>query len=432
MRTRRFSLPFGKKRISFSVLPPWEVDELVPATSPTETGAVWLPGPEDAFARAVHKATRAVIVFTDATRASPDLQLSKRALQDLLEAGMPANRIAFLCATGMHRPSTPEEKRAKLGAAVVSRFPVLDHDPADAITVGRVDDIPVQVNRLLTGAGTLVIGLGVVEPHQYAGYSGGAKTVAIGCAGAHTIAATHGPRFLRHEGVRLGQIAGNPFQAFVREAGQLVNLARVYNAVLDEQHAPRWLMSGPPDAVHDALVSRARALCEIPAAAPYDVVIAGVGAPKDANLYQASRAATYIGLSARPVIRPGGVIILPAPLPEGAGQGQGEQNFIRALGQNPDLSALLTRLEAEGCQPGEQRAYMVAQLLRQYRVIVVGAQQPEVVKLAHLAPVETMDEALDLARVWCGTLDRPPRLLVVPNALQMLPVPQDTSPAPPQ
>ncbi len=433
MKNRRFSLPFGESQISFSVLPPWEVDELHPSTPPTESaGGDWLPGPEDTFAQAVRKAARAVIVFTDATRASPDLLLAKQALQDLLEAGMPANRIAFLCAVGMHRPSTPEEKRAKLGAAIVSRFPVLDHDPADAITIGRVADIPVQVNRLLTGAGTLVVGLGVVEPHQYAGYSGGAKTVVIGCAGGNTIAATHGPRFLNQEGVRLGRIEGNPFQAFVREAGRMVNLVRVYNAVLDETHAPRWFMGGPPDAVHDALVARARALCEIPAAAPYDVVIAGVGAPKDANLYQASRAATYIGLSARPVIRPGGVIVLPAPLPEGAGQGQGEQNFIRALAENSDLSALLARLEAEGCQPGEQRAYMVAQLLRQYRVIVVGAKRPDAVKRAHLAPVETMDEALDLARVWCGTLDRPPRLLVVPNALQMLPVPQEASPAPPR
>ncbi len=183
-------------------------------------------------------------------------------------------------------------------------------------------------------------------------------------------------------------------------------------------------MSAPPQMVHDRLVSVARDLCEIPVSAPYDAVIAGVGTPKDANLYQASRAATYIGLSHRPVIRPGGVIILPAPLPEGAGQGQGERNFVRALSDSTDLSALLARLDAEGCLPGEQRAYMVAQLLSQYRVIIMGALKPEIVKQAHFTPVETMGEALDLARVWCEPLERPPRLLIVPNALQMLPVPK--------
>ena len=423
MTLQTYSVPFGQANLTFKVEPDWEVEQ-IPLPVRGESEPTWIQAPDDGFAAAVQQTDRAVIVFTDATRASPDRLLATRALRDLLEAGMPPDRISFLCAVGMHRPSTAAEKREKLGPEIVERFPVMDHDPAEVVSVGYIGNIPLKANHMLARPGTLIIGLGVVEPHQYAGYSGGAKTVTIGCAGAETIAATHSPRFLRHPGTRLGQIKGNPFQAFVREAGRRIGLVRVYNAVLDPTHQPRWLMGGSPDVVHDTLVRAARLLCEVPVPAPVDVVIAGVVPPKDANLYQASRAATYIGLSGQPVIRPGGVIILPAGIPEGAGQGAGEQHFIRALGENRDLSALMTRLEREGCQPGEQRAYMVAQLLKQFRVIVVGAKQPEIVKQAHLAPVDTLEEALELARVWIGTLLRSPRLLIVPDALHTLPVPR--------
>jgi nickel-dependent lactate racemase len=420
--SRRCSVPFGRGELAFLVPEHWSFD--VAASPPVrEDQRRALRFPDDTFASRVRAARRAVIVFTDATRESPDQLLAVRALRDLLTAGMAPDRIEFLCAIGMHRPSTPEEKLRKLGREILARFPVYDHDPADVVTVGQVDGVPIQTARRLAAPGTLIVALGVVELHQYAGYSGGAKTVVIGCGGADTIAITHSPEFLRHERVRPGEIEGNPFQGFVREAGRLLGLQRVYNALLDDDNLPILEMSGPPDVVHDALVAAARQHYEVPVDAPYDVVVTGVGAPKDANLYQASRAATTIGLSSQQVIRPGGVIILPAPVPEGAGMGQGEQNFITALGESSDLSALQARLDAEGCQPGEQRAYMVAQLLARYRVIVVGAEHPAVVKQAHLAPVDTMDEAFALARVWCGTREGHPRLLIVPHALQTLPIP---------
>ena len=88
------------------------------------------------------------------------------------------------------------------------------------------------VNAVLTES-DLIIATGVVEPHQYAGYSGGGKTVVIGCGSEETIGLTHGPQFLDQPGVRLGQIDGNPFQQFVRDAAQAIGLKFVVNVVLD-------------------------------------------------------------------------------------------------------------------------------------------------------------------------------------------------------
>ena len=88
------------------------------------------------------------------------------------------------------------------------------------------------VNPLLLDS-DLIIATGVVEPHQYAGYSGGGKTVVIGCGGEKTIEYTHGPQFLDHPGVRLGRVDGNPFQQFVRDAAEAIGLKFVVNVVLN-------------------------------------------------------------------------------------------------------------------------------------------------------------------------------------------------------
>ncbi len=417
MSDRLYTVPFGQDELTFAAPGGWHVDvaagrrRLPPATARL---------PYD-YQDAIRRAERVVIVFTDATRQSPDQELARRVLGTLERASFPAERVSFLCAVGMHRPSTVQEKLDKLGPEIIERFEVSDHNPADVVTVGEVDGVPVQVSSCLVEPGTLVVALGVVEPHQYAGYSGGAKTVVIGCGGAETIAATHGPRYLDAPGTRLGNITDNPFQSFVRRAGALVGLRWVCNVVLNSDYQVVDLASGPPDEVHDMLVARARRLYEEPVAAPYDVVVAGVGAPKDVNLYQASRAATYIGLSSRPVIRPGGVVILPAPIPEGAGQGVGERNFIAALRGSADLVAMMEAMRRNGCLPGEQRAYMVAQLLAHYRVIVVGARDEDVVRAAHFTPAATMEAAFALAAEWSG--NAAPRVLIVPHALQTIPVP---------
>jgi nickel-dependent lactate racemase len=418
MTSQPFTVPFGRDELTFSAPAGWTIDTARARDSLPPAD----PRPAHDMTDAIAAAERVVIAFTDATRESPDQFLAEGVLARLQAAGFPLDRVSFLCAIGMHRPSTHAEKVAKLGADIVGRFPIIDHDPAGVVTIDTIDGVPVQVNPVLVEPGTLVVALGVVEPHQYAGYSGGAKTVVIGCGGPDTIGATHGPRFLNEPGTRLGNIEGNPFQAFVRQAGARIGLQWVENVVLDSQYQVVDHMSGPPAVVHDTLVARARQLYEVPVAAPYDVVIAGVGAPKDANLYQASRGPTYIGLSGRPVIRSGGVLILPAPIPEGAGQGRGEQNFIEVLSRYADLDAMMTDMNAQGCRPGEQRAYMVAQLLAQYHLIVVGAQDEAVVRAAHFTPVPTMVAAFEQAAALLGGGSI--RALLVPHALQTIPAPR--------
>lgn len=356
-------------------------------------------------------------VFTDATRASPDQTLLEPIARVLQDAGF---SIKFMCALGMHRPSTQDEKLAKLGQWIVSNFDVLDHDPSTVIQLDTIDGVPLEINPFVLNA--TVISVGVVEPHQYAGYSGGTKTVVIGCGGPNTISKTHGPEFLNMSGTRLGRVQNNPFQNFLRKAGARIGHQYAVNAVMGDNGEILALETGKPDHVHDSLVNFARNLFECPVPnAPYDVVITGVGAPKDANLYQASRAATYIGLSGDPVIRAGGVIIVPVPLPENGGQGIGEINTLETLRRFGPTQALIDHLLKNGCRPGEQRAFMIAQLLQHYQMILVGVQNPDFLADTGLIYAPDMNTATGIAETMLQTTS--PRTLIVPHALKTIPVP---------
>lgn len=420
-----YTIPFGNGHLDFQVPPHWHVNVAAsnPMFPPLSTSIID-QRLKDFAALLVnwHDPSRPLIfVFTDATRASPDQQL----LEPIVRYLQPANLdILFICAIGMHRPSTEAEKRAKLGDWIVDNFLVVDHDPTDVIDYGTLSGVPIEANSRLEGA--TVVGVGVVEPHQYAGYSGGAKTVVIGCGGPRTIGATHGPLFLDLPGTRLGRIEGNPFQAFIRQAGQRIGQQLAVNVVLDSVGNIMELACGKAGEVHDQLVAYARRIYETPVPnVGYDVVIAGVGSPKDVNLYQASRAATYIGLNSQPVIRRGGVIIVPAPIPEGGGDGQGEKNFMQMLLRFGPTGELISYLRENGCRPGDQRAYMIAQLRQQYRLILTGATHVMPVIEAGLDNADNMGEALYMAQKLSRS-DKP-RLLIVPHALQTIPVPANNS-----
>lgn len=376
-----------------------------------------------------HTGDRVCIVFTDITRASPDWLLVPPILRELEQAGVRDQDITLLCGIGLHRPSTKEEKVAKLGRVVVERYRVIDNEPQNPdmlVDLGFVNDIPLSVHKTAYDA-DLLIATGIVEPHQYAGYSGGCKTVAVGAAGEPLIAYSHGSRFVDDPNTRLGKIEGNPFTEAITEAALRSGLNFIVNVVLDDEKRVVYVMAGEPIETHRQLVERARSLYQVPLPHQYDVVIGGVGFPKDTNLYQASRAASYLFFAPTPVVRPGGYLIIPAPCQEGAGEGVGEQRFLAAMRDAPDVQFILDDGRKNGYAPGQQRAFVMAKVLEQNKVIIVGSEHPELVSACKMLPKATMEEALATAKADLGAeLD----VLVVPHALLTLPIVQRTEEVP--
>ncbi|MCP4535954.1 MAG: nickel-dependent lactate racemase [Chloroflexi bacterium] len=427
--TITYSIPYSKTEIEFSLPPSMRGTVLVSkkaepladvekAINETLANPIGTPPLQEM----ANPGDRVCITFTDITRASPDYLLVPAILRKLEAAGVRDEDITLLCGIGLHRDSTPEEKVAKLGQAVVDRYRVIDNEPQNpdalvdlGVTAGGV---PVSAHRVAVEA-DLLIATGIVEPHQYAGYSGGRKTLAVGAAGEALIAHTHGPAFIDDPNARLGRIDGNPFHDAVTEAARRANLRFIINVVMDDAKRVVCVKAGEPVETHAQLVDFARSIYEVPIPHQYDVAIGGVGFPKDANLYQASRAASYLFFAPTPVVKPGGFLIVPARCEEGAGDGVGEQRFLSGMRNAPDIQTVLDDARQHGYPPGQQRAFVMAKVLEKARVVIVGSETPDVVTDCKMTAVETMEEAIKLAASELGAeLD----VLIVPHALLTLPV----------
>jgi len=415
----KFDLPLGMKALTAASRPVTPVIDLTEAIDRTLSDPLESP-PLRELAR---PSDRVCIVFTDMTRASPDHLLVPALLRELEAARVPDDRITLLCGVGLHRPASAAEKLAKLSPAVVNRYRVVDHrarDPETIVDLGATQSgIPLTVNRLAFEA-DLLIATGIVEPHQFAGYSGGRKTVAIGAAGESTIAHTHGPEMMDHQRTRLGAIERNPFHEAVTESARRAGLQFILNVVLDDQKRPAAVLAGHPEAVFNKLVAKAREIYEVPIPEQVDVAVAGVGFPKDVNIYQACRAASYLFFAPVPVVRDGGIIIVPAPTPEGAGEGIGEKRFFEKLSNASDMGSLLQEMRTSGYPPGAQRAFIMAKVLEKVSVIIVGSRTPDLVRRVHMIPAPDMVEAFRTAARSIGRNDL--TVLAVPRALLTLPI----------
>ena len=431
--TQRYQVPYGKSSVKFDLPPTMQGTVVMPHSAEP------LKDAQDAIKKALEaplgtpplhqlasRGQRVCLVFTDITRASPDHLLVPALLAELEQGGVRDEDITLLCGIGMHRPSTPEERIAKLGSAVVKRYRVIDNEPQNStalVDLGTTTGgIPVLVHCEAIKA-DLLIATGIVEPHQYAGYSGGRKTLAIGAAGESLIAHTHGPAFVDHPGTRLGRIEGNPFHEVVTEAARMAGLRFIINVVLDEKKRILRVIAGDPELAFKELVAYARSVYEVPISHQYDVAIGGVGFPKDSNLYQASRAPTYLYFAPTPVIRPGGFFIIPARCEEGAGLGIGEQRFLTAMRDAPNIETILEDGRRTGYPPGQQRAFVLAKVLEQTQIVIVGSEYPDLVSDCKMIPAATIDEALALAE---HSLGKYLEVLIVPYAMLTLPVVQSS------
>jgi nickel-dependent lactate racemase len=424
-----YKIPYGKSTLEFSLPLEMRVSQAVsrPATPLADPKSAIAKALSDPFGspplrRLAKPGTRICIVFTDITRACPDHLLVHPILMELKAAGVRDDDITLLCGVGMHRPSTHEEKIAKLGAEIVSRYRVLDNEPQNTamlVDLGTTaSGVPVSAHCAVVEA-DLVIATGIVEPHQYAGYSGGRKTLAVGAAGEELIAHTHGPAFVDHPGTRLGCIDGNPFHDAVTEAARRAGLRFILNVVLDDNQNLLRVTAGDPEEAFRDLVAFARSVYEVPIAQRYDIVIGGAGYPKDSNLYQASRAPSYLFFAPTCVVKPGGYFIIPARCEEGAGSGVGEQRFLAAMRDMPDVQSILEDGRKNGFPPGQQRAFVMAKVLEHSKVIIVASECPDIVAACKMIPAATMEEAIQIAAKDTGSSCD---VLIVPHALLTLPV----------
>jgi len=361
-------------------------------------------------------AATVAVAIPDASRPCPSPAILTHLLGELRHADVPDDGVSIHVGCGLHATTTTQERAVLAGEATAARIEVVDAQglETDCADLGRTQGgVPARISRRLAEA-DLAITVGVVEPHLYAGFSGGVKGVAIGCAGRQTIAATHHPRFISQAGVAVGELAGNPFQRALREIAALTPLHWAVNAVMSEGGRPSAMAAGDPAAVQEALARDQAASWFRQVPEPFDVIVAGIHAPKSDNFYQASRAATYIGLAARPALADEGVVVVCADLPDGPGDGPGERNCAAVLAGAASPADLLRRGITEPLGPGGQRAFVLARVLERFRIAVVGAHRPEFLEPLGVAAFDSVDAAVAAAE---SRLGRRARVLAVADAM---------------
>ena len=351
------------------------------------------------LAQLARGAAAVAVVVPDSTRDCPVATLLPPLLDRLAQAGVRDDRISVVLGCGLHRTTTADEKAALVGAEVAARLRVVDAQGLSqtSVTLGTTSGgCPVRIDETVARA-DLVVAVGIVEPHLYAGFSGGVKAVAIGCAGQETVAWTHHPVFLDQPAVRLCRLDGNPFQETLREIAAHTRLRFALNVVVNDGGRVAGVAAGDPVAVQRRLALEHGTAWVRRHGRAFDMVVAGVPAPKDRSLYQASRAATYVGLAARPVVTDGGLIVVCADTPLGVGDGPGETNFGALLATERPLD-LIARGCVEPLGPGGQRAYMMAKLMTMYRVGVVGDGDRALIESLGLSSFASVDEAFAAVR----------------------------------
>ena len=308
-----------------------------------------------------------IIAVPDFTREAHLKKILPGLLAKLNKKGVAYKDIEILIGTGLHRHPTKKEIKYNLGN-ISSRVNVYSHDYKNVFYAARSKrGVPIYPDKRLKGADSIIT-IGVVEPHLYAGYSGGVKVLSIGLAGEKTINATHHPRFLDHPGTRICSIKGNPFQAFIQETASMLPVEYSINIVNDGNGKILKIFEGKPGPCFKKAVNYSRRMFEKNIKKHLDIIICGIPRSKGINIYQASRAFNYVANTRSPVINNNSLILVNAGLEEGFGKGLGEKRFMKKLLEMKTPDKLISQIKKGGCLAGEHRAYMVAKALKKAKL----------------------------------------------------------------
>jgi nickel-dependent lactate racemase len=340
---------------------------------------------------------RVVIVTSDITRATPNERLIPWILDEL--AHVPPERITVIVGTGSHRATTPAEMRAMFGDDVLRRVRVVDHDAHDrrqSVRIGTTAlGAPVFLNREYVEADKRIV-VGFIEPHFYAGFSGGPKGVMPGVAGIETVTFFHNARMVGDPNTRWLNLDGNPVAAMSREVVAMAPPDFLVNVTLDRARNITGFFCGDYLAAH----ARGTAFCRAHAAHAvphrFDVVLTcNGGYPLDQNLYQCGKGLT----AAAGIARPGATIVMCAELRDGLPEHGNFKDLLRSASSPRDL---LAKIEAPGFAMYDQWAAQSQALVQvRARVFMHSSLDDATVAGAMLEPTHdpsrTLRDALDAA-----------------------------------
>ncbi len=410
MRTLEF--PYGKEKLTCSipeerlvgVLTSKIGQEPLPKTAPVDLVRNVIENPigTPGLTELAKGKKNIVIIASDHTRPVP----SKVIIPPMLEAiraGAPDANITILIATGCHRGTTKEELVQKFGEEIVAKENIYIHDCDEREKLRNIGTLPsggqCEINTIALDA-DLLVAEGFIEPHFFAGYSGGRKSVLPGIAGRTTVLANHCSEFIASDYARTGILENNPIHRDMLWASKEAGLAFIVNVVLNEDKEVMCAVAGDPEMAHAAGVAYLESVCGAPAV-PADVVISTNGGyPLDQNVYQAVKGMT----AAEATVKEGGVIIMLAK----SNDGIGGDHFYHQLADEPDIRKTMDLFLSRGRNetvPDQWQTQIMLRILMRAKVIYISEMDDETVKQMHMVPAHSIEEALQIAGKLLGKDD---------------------------
>lgn len=359
---------------------------------------------------------KVAISVCDGTRPQPrDLMLP--VVLDELEGIVAPEDIVVLVATGTHRGNTRDELRAMLGEELLDRVRVVNHDCRNHYSLVYMGEfgrgVPVWLNHEWARADVRIT-TGFVEPHFFAGFSGGPKLVAPGLAALETVLTLHDAARIGSSAATWGVREGNPVHDDVRAIAAGTGVDFAFDVILNREQEVVEAFAGEMFAMHDAACEAAKRIAMVKLDEPFDVVLTtNSGYPLDQNLYQAVK-----GMSAaEKIVKEGGVILCAAECRDGLPDG-GE--YDRMLASAPSIGALRRAIEGrERVEPDQWQVQVQARVQERARVgVYSGHLSEERLRSAHLEKVEDIEAAVREALEAAGP---GARLCVLPEGPQTVP-----------
>jgi nickel-dependent lactate racemase len=359
------------------------------------------------------------IVVSDVTRPVPNGFLLPPLLGVLRDCGVPRERIAIIIGTGMHRASSPDERVRILGTEIAAAYEVIDHDARDSLSLAHLTTtsrgIDVSLNKRYMDTDVKIV-VGFVEPHLFAGYSGGGKGIVPGIAGADIVMGNHGADMLAHPNATWCVTQGNPIFEEQRDLALLSRPTFALQVTLNERREVTGVFSGDLVAAHEAGIEQAERqyVSEIPHA--FDIVVStNMGYPADLNFYQSVKG---MSVAAR-AVKDGGALILVAECREGLGL----SDYTELLRSEDSPGALLDSImSADAPRYDQWQVQIQAMVQAKADVWLHSSLSRADVESAHVRYCEDVSDTIeDLRENHIASHGEGPSILVLPHGQLTVP-----------
>ena len=359
---------------------------------------------------------KVTLVTSDHTRAVPSKLTLPILLREIRE-GNPDADITILIATGLHRPTTEDEQRRMFGDAIVDHEKIVVNEAFKDEDFAYVRGLPsgaeLWVNKVALDC-DLLITEGFIEPHFFAGFSGGRKSILPGICNAATVNENHSYKAISSPYSTTGVLAHNPIHEDMVCAARAVNVQFILNVALNGEKKVIAAFAGDLEEAHATGVSFVRKLAQCPSVTGDIVITSNGGYPLDQNLYQSPKAVA----TAEACCVDGGVIIMCASCFDGMGGTHFEKLIVR--GTVDEIDEYLSRIPPKETIPEQWCAQIYSRILKKHRIILVTTYlDHELVRKANMIPASSPDEALAMAYEMMG---KDARVVVIPDGVAVLAV----------